>query len=241
MKRTNRHSNDGNFDGMDWILDDTGKLLKNSQPQNDDKAKDDQRRAPFGDDAEKTQNPDKKCRGASDAKGVGREKGSTPKGTLSNNNLKNYQQEELSKEIKENNDSAKAESIPYSEIIDYLNEKTSADYKANDKATQRLIKARFKKGYKLDDFIKVIDDRASAWRESPMWRFMRPKTLFGDNFDYYLNASKLEKNVGNRNIFGGNGFKTVEQETDWEHKDVDTQSDIPTETLREMFKNLKNK
>ena len=38
----------------------------------------------------------------------------------------------------------KSESIPYKEIIDYLNQKTGAHYKPSSKANQRLIKARFK-------------------------------------------------------------------------------------------------
>ena len=89
----------------------------------------------------------------------------------------------------------KSESIPYKEIIDYLNQKTGAHYKTSSKANQRLIKARFKEGYKLDDFKTVIDNKAFEWQQSPkMWKYMRPSTLFSaSKFDDYLNANNLDK------------------------------------------------
>ena len=93
--------------------------------------------------------------------------------------------------------------IPYKEIIDYLNQKTGAHYKATSKANQRLIKARFKEGYKLDDFKKVIDNKAFEWQHTDMWQFMRPSTLFSpSHFDDYLNANNLDKHK-NKPTSGG--------------------------------------
>lgn len=84
--------------------------------------------------------------------------------------------------------------IPYEEIVDYLNQKTSANYKSTTKPTQRLIKARWHEGYRLDDFKKVVDNKASEWQgDSKMWKYMRPATLFGSKFDDYLNANNLDK------------------------------------------------
>ena len=97
-----------------------------------------------------------------------------------------------------NNDSSPAkqdeQTIPYKEIVDYLNQKTGAKYKATTKPTQRLIKARWNEGYRLDDFKKVMDNKAFEWQnDSKMWKYMRPATLFGTKFDDYLNANDLDK------------------------------------------------
>ncbi len=86
----------------------------------------------------------------------------------------------------------KKEKIPYKEILDYLNQKTGSHYK-DVKGNQKLIKARWHEGYRLDDFKKVIDNKTDAWlgvvakdgRE--MSQFLRPSTLFGNKFDQYLN------------------------------------------------------
>ncbi|RVU69796.1 hypothetical protein EJK17_11175, partial [Lactobacillus xujianguonis] len=99
----------------------------------------------------------------------------------------------------------KSESIPYQQIIDYLNQKTGAHYKPSSKANQRLIKARFKEGYKLDDFKTVIDNKAFDWQGTPYWKYMRPSTLFGaSKFDGYLNANNLNQ-TRNTPASGGYG------------------------------------
>lgn len=84
--------------------------------------------------------------------------------------------------------------IPYEEIVDYLNQKTNANYKSTAKPTQRLIKARWHEGYRIDDFKKVVDNKAFEWQgDAKMWKYMRPTTLFGSKFDDYLNANNLDK------------------------------------------------
>lgn len=72
-------------------------------------------------------------------------------------------------------------------IIDYLNESISSKYKYNNKTTIKLIKARFKDGYKLDDFYDVIDKKVKDWFNSEMQKYLRPETLFGNKFENYLN------------------------------------------------------
>lgn len=107
-----------------------------------------------------------------------------------------------------NNSSSKDEHIPYKEIIDYLNQKTGAHYKATSSANQRLIKARFKEGYKLDDFKKVINNKAFEWQHTDMWQFMRPSTLFSpSHFDDYLNANNLDKH---KNKPTGGGYDSTQ-------------------------------
>ena len=82
-------------------------------------------------------------------------------------------------------------SIPYSEIIDYLNEKTGRSFRNVD-ANKKLIKARWNDGYKLDDFKTVIDNMVANWsgkefNGTPAETYLQPKTLFSNKFDSYLN------------------------------------------------------
>ena len=82
-------------------------------------------------------------------------------------------------------------SIPYSEIIDYLNEKTGRSFRNVD-ANKKLIKARWNDGYKLDDFKTVINNMVANWsgkefNGTPAENYLQPKTLFSNKFDSYLN------------------------------------------------------
>ena len=81
--------------------------------------------------------------------------------------------------------------IPYSEIIEYLNEKTGRSFRNVD-ANKKLIKARWNDGYKLDDFKTVIDNMVANWsgkefNGTPAETYLQPKTLFSNKFDSYLN------------------------------------------------------
>ncbi|CAM3052113.1 conserved phage C-terminal domain-containing protein [Leuconostoc gasicomitatum] len=80
------------------------------------------------------------------------------------------------------------DSVPYKEIIDYLNEKANTKYRSSGAKTKTLIRARANDGFDLDDFKKVIDTKASQWLNDPkMKKFLRPETLFGTKFEGYLN------------------------------------------------------
>lgn len=94
--------------------------------------------------------------------------------------------------------------VPYKEIITYLNEKTGKKLRWDVKSNQKEIKARFNEGYTLDDFKMVIDKKYHEWGRKPtkeelqrgvndMRIYLRPKTLFGSNFDVYLNQEQTEK------------------------------------------------
>ena len=94
--------------------------------------------------------------------------------------------------------------VPYKEIISYLNEKTGKKLRWDVKSNQKEIKARFNEGYTLDDFKTVIDKKYHEWGRKPtkeelqrgvndMRIYLRPKTLFGSNFDVYLNQEQTEK------------------------------------------------
>ena len=94
---------------------------------------------------------------------------------------------------------AKAERIPYKEIIDYLNEQTGRKYSHKANKNQDLIKARWNEGFRLDDFIKVIDNKVNDWlKDGKMNQYLRPATLFSNKFDGYLNeTNKREVTSGN--------------------------------------------
>lgn len=74
------------------------------------------------------------------------------------------------------------------EIIDYLNSKIGSHYQPTTPKTKRLIMARVKEGFSLNDFEKVIDNMTTAWGNNPkMKQYLRPETLFGTKFESYLN------------------------------------------------------
>ena len=83
------------------------------------------------------------------------------------------------------------ESIPFSEIIGHLNSKAGTSFRASSKDTQKHILARWNEGYRLEDFFRVIDAKASEWRyDKKMAPYLRPSTLFGTKFESYLQQYK---------------------------------------------------
>lgn len=81
------------------------------------------------------------------------------------------------------------------EVVDYLNRTVRVHYKPTTKKTQQLINARLDEGYTLEDFKRVIDIKAKQWKKDPEKRkWLRPTTLFGDNFESYLNEDVQEEN-----------------------------------------------
>jgi uncharacterized phage protein (TIGR02220 family) len=84
--------------------------------------------------------------------------------------------------------------IPFSAVMEYLNHKTKASYKAGTKKTQELIRARWKEGFTLADFKQVIDLKTAEWLNDPHWnKYLRPETLFGTKFESYLNQKPPKK------------------------------------------------
>lgn len=86
------------------------------------------------------------------------------------------------------------EDIPFSQIIDYLNQKTGAKYRPSTPKTQSHIRARWNEGYTLDDFKDVIDVKCSDWlNDHDMSKYLCPDTLFGTKFEKYLNQPRKRK------------------------------------------------
>jgi uncharacterized phage protein (TIGR02220 family) len=94
--------------------------------------------------------------------------------------------------IPDNKQIDKPDNIPYTEIIDYLNEKSGSKYR-NIKNTRDFIKARFNEGFTKEDFFKVIDNKVSSWTGTEFEKFIRPQTLFSPKFEGYLNEKPVEK------------------------------------------------
>ena len=91
---------------------------------------------------------------------------------------------------------AEQDTIPYKEIIDYLNFKTNSHYKYSTNKTKDLIKARFKEGFTLDDFKEVIDKKTAEWiNDKKMDQYLRPFTLFGTKFENYLNQPTKKRTL----------------------------------------------
>lgn len=88
----------------------------------------------------------------------------------------------------------------YSSVIDYLNEKTERTgkekYSSTSPKTQKLIKARLREKYELEDFKTVIDKKCKEWLGTDMEKYLRPETLFGNKFESYLK----QKTGGNKSF-----------------------------------------
>jgi predicted phage replisome organizer/uncharacterized phage protein (TIGR02220 family) len=91
-------------------------------------------------------------------------------------------------EIRNKKEEEEKEIIPYVEIVSYLNVKTSARYKAATPKTKDLIRARWREGFRVEDFKAVIDVKTKEWlKDKSMNKYLRPETLFGTKFESYLN------------------------------------------------------
>ncbi|WP_156011257.1 conserved phage C-terminal domain-containing protein [Streptococcus ruminantium] len=85
--------------------------------------------------------------------------------------------------------------------IAYLNQITEKRYKFIDK-TKKLLTARFKDGYTIEDFKQVIDVKTAEWKDNPNFsKYLRPETLFGSKFDSYLNQKSKYIRADSENNF----------------------------------------
>lgn len=112
-------------------------------------------------------------------------------------------------------------------VISHLNEKTGSKYRANTKSTLKHINARLNDGYKLEDFIVVIDKKSKEWKETEFEKYLCPETLFGSKFEKYLNQKVLES-------------KRKEITPDWFDKKFESKKPTPEEEaeINELLKSL---
>ena len=103
------------------------------------------------------------------------------------------------------------------DIINYLNNKTNSNFKYTTKTTQQKINARLNEGYKLDDFIAVIDKKYNEWIGTEFEKYLVPETLFGTKFEKYLNQKENRK---------------VEKLPNWFNKEIKTERKLSDEELQ---------
>lgn len=102
------------------------------------------------------------------------------------------------KESSDDTDLSASETIPYVEIIDYLNSKCSKHYKHSNRIAREKIRARWNEGFRLEDFKLVIDVKAYDWlNDTKMNKYLRPDTLFGSKFEIYLNSVAPKQKTNN--------------------------------------------
>ena len=154
----------------------------------------------------------------------------TSKMSMSNVNVKEDRDirgmGEEEKEEKDTDDTSLLAEIS-KKVISHLNEKTGSKYRSNTKSTLKHINARLNDGYKLDDFIVVIDKKSKEWKETEFEKYLCPETLFGTKFEKYLNQKVLE-------------LKQKENIPDWFDKEIKSEKLTPEEEaeINEFLKNL---
>lgn len=86
------------------------------------------------------------------------------------------------------------------EIVKYLNYKTGKNFRTKCKSTIKLISARLKESYTVDDFKCVIDNQVTQWiNDNTMQKFLRPETLFApSHFESYLNSSSKNNEAADK-------------------------------------------
>ncbi|MBU3137702.1 conserved phage C-terminal domain-containing protein [Clostridium gasigenes] len=133
-------------------------------------------------------------------------------------NLEEHKQNSFSnEEAKASNDNRNSgsEKPLYHYVIEYLNMRCGTNYNVTTVKNQKLINARIKEGYGLEDFQNIISAKANEWLDSDMEKYLRPETLFGTKFEGYVNEfnmnrkscvinNNLESTAGNFNGYRDN-------------------------------------
>ena len=116
------------------------------------------------------------------------------------NNIKNKQKSDLAKTstgnglevIREKITSKKgaADNQAVETVILHLNELAGTHYRPTKADTIKVITARLKEGYSVDDLKLVVSYKCDEWMGTDMQKYLRPETLFRPSkFESYLNAA----------------------------------------------------
>ena len=125
---------------------------------------------------------------------------------------------------------------PYTQIIDYLNQKAKKHFKYAE-TSKKHIRSRWNEGYRLNDFEKVIDIKCLDWVDDPkMNEYLRPSTLFGSKFESYLNSKSKAKGQGK---YKSRATYTKEA-TDWSKVKSEPISDAQILTTLNALANIRN-
>lgn len=83
---------------------------------------------------------------------------------------------------------------PTEEVVNHLNRRAGTHYRATTASTRKLVKARLKEGFTVDEIKLVIDKKCADWLNNrDMAQYLRPETLFGPKFESYLNAKPRQQ------------------------------------------------
>jgi uncharacterized phage protein (TIGR02220 family) len=73
------------------------------------------------------------------------------------------------------------------EVIEYLNAQSGKSFRAVE-SNRKIIRARLREGYAVDDLKAVVDRKIAEWADHPkMAQYIRPSTIFGaEKFSQYV-------------------------------------------------------
>lgn len=77
--------------------------------------------------------------------------------------------------------------------IEYLNEVAGTDYMPDFPPTIESLTNLINLGFGYADFKDVIDKKWEQWKGTKFAAYIRPSTLFGKNFENYLNEPRITK------------------------------------------------
>lgn len=81
------------------------------------------------------------------------------------------------------------------EAIAYLNQVAGTNYQANYKPTVDALTSLIEKGYELEHFKLVVDKKSEKWKSTKYEVYLRPLTLFGKNFETYINEPRISEST----------------------------------------------
>ena len=109
---------------------------------------------------------------------------------------KNHEEKEIENHFVEQGSTA---SIPYDEILAYLNQVRGTNVRQMSSETEQFIKSKIEQGYILDDFKKVIEIKKSSWN-SAQTRLGVPNSLLCLHFVTCLKEGSIEPRGNDINV-----------------------------------------
>jgi uncharacterized phage protein (TIGR02220 family) len=133
--------------------------------------------------------------------------------TESESELQHHSEEKKEKKEPSIGRGAVTDEMPkVNEVIDYMNSVGGAKFRANTGNTAKMVIARYKEGYTIDDFKKVIDSRFKAWNGTDMMQHFCPQTLFRpNNFEKYLQNAKFARPQASGGIGAGSDYSNWDE------------------------------
>lgn len=101
------------------------------------------------------------------------------------------------------------------EVIEHLNRRAGTHYRASTANTRKLVKARLKEGFTVEDMKLVIDKKCADWlNNQEMAQYLRPETLFGNKFESYLNAKPRQQQQPQQTSYSLTEEERLQKEAD---------------------------